>query len=85
MTIAHGDIHATFMRKHCAHMARVGQNHIYIYIYIRCTYGVFGLEISKYTVCIYVYIRFWPTQHMAPASHSNATVSVLAKAVYTNP
>jgi len=30
-------------------------------IYIRCTYGIFGLEITKYTVYIYVYIRFWPT------------------------
>ena len=33
----------------------------YIYIYIRCTYGIFGLEITKYTVYIYVYIQFWPT------------------------
>jgi len=32
-------------------------------IYIRCTYGIFGLEITKYTVYIYVYIRFWPTLH----------------------
>ena len=30
-------------------------------IYIRCTYGIFGLEITKYEVYIYVYIRFWPT------------------------
>jgi hypothetical protein len=30
-------------------------------IYIRCTYGIFGLKITKYTVYIYVYIRFWPT------------------------
>jgi len=30
-------------------------------IYIRCTYGIFGLEITKYTEYIYVYIRFWPT------------------------
>ena len=30
-------------------------------IYIWCTYGIFGLEITKYTVYIYVYIRFWPT------------------------
>jgi len=33
-------------------------------IYIRCTYGIFGLEITKYTVYIYVCIRFWPTLHM---------------------
>ena len=30
-------------------------------IYIRRTYGIFGLKITKYTVYIYVYIRFWPT------------------------
>jgi hypothetical protein len=30
-------------------------------IYIRFTYGIFGLEITKYTVYLYVYIRFWPT------------------------
>jgi len=30
-------------------------------IYIRCTYGIFGREIIKYTVYIYVYKRFWPT------------------------
>jgi hypothetical protein len=47
-----------WMKKHM-----VGQNHIYIYIYIyiRFTYGIFGLEITKYTVYLYVYIRFWPT------------------------
>jgi hypothetical protein len=47
------------------HTFRVGHNHKYIglarTIYIRCTYGIFGLEITKYTVYIYVYIRFWPT------------------------
>jgi len=30
-------------------------------IYIRRTYGIFGLKITKYTVYVYVYIRFWPT------------------------
>ena len=30
-------------------------------IYIRCTYGFFGLDITKYTVYINVYIRFWQT------------------------
>ena len=30
-------------------------------IYIRCTYGIFGLEIIKYMVYKCVYIRFWPT------------------------
>ena len=33
-------------------------------IYIRCTYGIFGLKITKYTVYMYVYIRFWPTLGM---------------------
>jgi hypothetical protein len=37
-------------------MTRVGQNHIYT-VYIR----YFGFEITKSTVYIYVYIRFWPT------------------------
>ena len=30
-------------------------------IYIRCLYGIFGREITKYTVIYGVYIRFWPT------------------------
>jgi len=30
-------------------------------IYIRCIYGIFGREITKYTVIYGVYIRFWPT------------------------
>jgi hypothetical protein len=30
-------------------------------IYIRCIYGNFGREITKYTVIYGVYIRFWPT------------------------
>jgi len=33
-------------------------------IYIRCTYGIFGREIIKYTVIYGVYIRFWPTLHI---------------------
>ena len=33
-------------------------------IYIRCTYGIFGREITKYMVIYGVYIRFWPTLHM---------------------
>ena len=32
-----------------------------IYIYIRCMYGIFCREITKYTVYVYVCIRFWPT------------------------
>jgi len=30
-------------------------------INIRCIYGTFGREITKYTVIYGVYIRFWPT------------------------
>jgi len=30
-------------------------------IYIRCIYGIFGREITEYTVIHGVYIRFWPT------------------------
>jgi hypothetical protein len=30
-------------------------------IYVRCIYGIFGREITKYTVIYGVYIRFWPT------------------------
>ena len=37
---------------------RVGQART---IYIRFTYGIFGAEITKYTVIYGVYIRFWPT------------------------
>jgi hypothetical protein len=39
-------------------ITRVGQNHTYT-VYIR--YFWLGLEITKYTGYIYVYIRFWPT------------------------
>ena len=35
-------------------------NHI-LTIYIRCIYGVFGWEITKYTVVYGAYTRFWPT------------------------
>jgi hypothetical protein len=30
-------------------------------IYIRCIYGTFGREITKYTVIYGLFIRFWPT------------------------
>jgi hypothetical protein len=30
-------------------------------IYIRCIYGIFNREITKYTVIYGAYIRFWPT------------------------
>jgi len=43
-------------------------------IYIRCLYGIFGREITKYTVIYSVYIRFWPTlltslQFLFPSYH----------------
>ena len=34
-------------------------------IYIRCVYGIFGREITIYTVIHGVYIRFWPTLHIS--------------------
>jgi hypothetical protein len=40
----------------CAGLART--------IYIRCTYGDFDREITKYTLIYGVYIRFWPTLQM---------------------
>jgi hypothetical protein len=33
-------------------------------IYIRCIYGYFGREITKYTVIYGIYIRCWPTLDM---------------------
>jgi hypothetical protein len=32
-------------------------------INIRCTYGIFGREITKYMVIYGVYIQLWPTPH----------------------
>jgi len=53
---------------------RIGQNYIFtvyiryfwqviheIYGHIRCIYGIFGREFTKYTVIYGVYIRIWPT------------------------
>jgi hypothetical protein len=54
-----GGCHDTLRR----HKSRVGQNYIYIYIYIQCIYGISGREIAKYTDTYGVYIRFWPTLH----------------------
>jgi len=53
-------------------IARVGQNHTFIVtyvglartIYIRCICGIFGREITKYTVIYGVYIRLWPTLYI---------------------
>ena len=38
-------------------------------IYIRCIYGIFGREISEYTVIYGVYIWFWPTLSMCSNAH----------------
>ena len=39
-------------------------------IYIRCIYGIFGWEITKYTVMYGAYIRFWPTlKHRPNCNH----------------
>jgi len=45
---------------------RVGQNHIYIYIYIYglCTVFLAGKSPNRYTVMYGVYVRFWPTLQM---------------------
>ena len=45
-------------------------------IYMRCTYGIFGLEITKYTVYIYVYIRFWPILHTCRLPPTNQPQSM---------
>ena len=37
--------------------------------YVQRTYGIFGLKITKYTVYIYVYIRFWPPLHIHITQH----------------
>ena len=60
--VAHGMRHSTVTR-----VARTiyGTYGVYIglarTIYIRCTYGIFGREITEYTVIYGVYIQVWPT------------------------
>jgi len=44
-------------------MCRVGQNHIFT-----VCIGIFGREITKYTVIYGAYIRFWPTLLMCACS-----------------
>jgi len=41
-------------------------------IYIRCTYGIFGREITKYTVIYGVYIRSWPTLRMCMCTNKGS-------------
>ena len=45
-------------------------------IYIRCIYGIFGREITKYTVIYGVYIRFWPTLHTHTHTHAHLLLSL---------
>jgi len=59
------------------HIHRVGQDHIYI----RCIYGKFGREITKYTFIYGAYIRFWPTLHVHPQTHLASNVSDATNAV----
>ena len=68
----------TRMRALHTGMCRAGHNHKYI-IYIQCLYGIFGREITKYTVIFGVYIRSWPTLGMCPlfsAPNENSYSSV---------
>jgi len=58
-------------------------------IYIRCIYGIFGREITKYTVINGVYIRLWPTlpiQHLHVgccwSKEAHMFVAGLAKTIY---
>jgi len=41
-------------------ICRVGQNHIEV-VYTTSIHGIFGREITKYTVIYGAFIRFWPT------------------------
>jgi len=60
-------------RKIHGHTCRVCQYHIYI----RCMYGNYGREITKYTVIHGAYVRFWPALHIP------CTYTVLANPVHT--
>ena len=42
-------------------------------MYIWCIYGIFGREITKYTVIYGVHIRFWPTP---PISHGTCVTGI---------
>jgi hypothetical protein len=52
-----GNCHSAVSMLHKTMVFRVGQNPIYI----RCVYGIFGREITIYTIIYGVCIRFWPT------------------------
>ena len=51
-------------------------------IYIRCIYGIFGREITKYTVIYGVYIRFWPTLRICSPVLAKGFVDMVGGFVY---
>ena len=53
-------------------MRKVGQNHMYI----QCMHGIFGREITKYTVIYSAYIRSWPTLLTREKRKRKATLAV---------
>ena len=53
-------------------------------IYIRCIYGNFGREITKYTVIYGVYIRFWPILHISHFPCAKGTLTACTSRVGQN-
>jgi len=51
--------------------------HLWVYTYIRCTYGIFSREITIHTVIYGADIRFWPTLRMRGVSHCRQCMSGL--------
>ena len=56
-------LHMTYNHKYVG-LARLTYIGLARTICIRCIYGIFGREITKYTVIYGVYIWFWPTLHI---------------------
>ena len=52
-------------------------------IYIRCIYGIFGREITEYTVIYGVYIRFWPTLYIRYFWQGNHQIYGDTRGIYT--
>ena len=50
-------------------------------LYIRCVYGIFGREITKYTVIYGVYTRFWPTLGIYHTPYASGASSLYASGV----
>ena len=53
----------------------------YIYRYIQCTYGIFGREITIYTVIYGADIRFWPTLQKCKCATLNCPVTILTRSI----